>query len=140
MESIVQKPSPHLLPPVRHFISEDGRYCLVYHRNDSNISQHLAQINTVQDLLRFLTQCSLALAHLPSGLCPHGNIHPNNIFWNGKHIQFMDPMTPLLRKHHQELLHKVFNKYTSRVQANRRIWTTLGHHKCIPTPTQCVYC
>lgn len=106
-------PSPHLLAPVRHFISEDGRYCLVYHRNDSNISQHLAQINTVQDLLRFVTECTIALAHLPGGLCPHGNIHPNNVFWNGKHIQFMDPMTPMLQRHHQTLLAaKGFTKYT----------------------------
>ena len=112
-KTLSKLPSPHLLAPVRHFISEDGRYCLVYHRNDSNINQHLAQINTVQDLLRFMTECTIALSHLPGGLCPHGNIHPNNIFWNGKHIQFMDPMTPMLRRHHQVLLEaKGFNKHT----------------------------
>ena len=40
----------------------------------------------------------------PSGLCPHGNLHPNNVFWDGQQVLFMDPLTPLLRLHHADLL------------------------------------
>ncbi len=99
-----RRPSDYILAPTHHFISEDGRYCLVYPRNDHSIRQHIGQVRSYQELLRTLVRCVQALKRFPSGLLPHGNIHPNNIFWDGKNIQFMDPLTPLLRLHHAEFL------------------------------------
>ncbi len=99
-----RRPSAYILAPTHHFISETGRYCLVYPRNDHSIRQHIGQVRSYPELLRTLVNCVQALKRLPSGLLPHGNIHPNNIFWDGKNIQFMDPLTPLLRLHHAEFL------------------------------------
>ena len=99
-----RRPSPNILAPTSNFISETGQYCLVYPRNDHTIRQYIGQLRSFQELLRLLVRCTQSLSKLPSGLCPHGNLHPNNIFWDGKNIQFMDPMTPLFRLHHADLL------------------------------------
>ena len=99
-----RKPSPYLLSPTANFISEDGRYCLLYPRHDIGFKQLMGQSRSLPELLRILARCTQALSHLPSGLCPHGNIHPNNVFWDGQNVLFMDPLTPLLRLHHADLL------------------------------------
>ena len=99
-----RRPSPNILAPISNFISETGQYCLVYPRNDHTIRQYIGQLRSFQELLRLLVRCTQSLSKLPSGLCPHGNLHPNNIFWDGKNIQFMDPLTPLFRLHHADLL------------------------------------
>ena len=99
-----RKPSPYLLAPTANFISEDGRYCLLYPRHDVGFKQLMGQSRSLPELLRILARCAQALNHLPSDLCPHGNIHPNNVFWDGQHVLFMDPLTPLLRLHHADLL------------------------------------
>ena len=99
-----RKSSPHLLAPTANFISEDGRYCLLYPRHDVGFKQLMGQSRSLPELLRILARCAQALNHLPSGLCPHGNIHPGNVFWDGQHVLFMDPLTPLLRLHHADLL------------------------------------
>lgn len=99
-----RKQSSYLLAPTASFISEDGRYCLLYPRHDVGLKQLMGQSRSLPELLRILSRCAQALNHLPSGLCPHGNIHPNNVFWDGQHVLFMDPLTPLLRLHHADLL------------------------------------
>mgnify|MGYP001189246798 CR=1 FL=1 len=99
-----RKPSHSLLAPAANFISEDGRYCLLYPRYDVGFKQLMGQSRSLPELLRILARCAQALNHLPSDLCPHGNIHPNNVFWDGQHVLFMDPLTPLLRLHHADLL------------------------------------
>ena len=99
-----RKQSPHILGPSANFISEDGRYCLLYPRHDVGFKQLMGQSRSLPELLRILARCTQALNHLPSGLCPHGNIHPNNVFWDGQQVLFMDPLTPLLRLHHADLL------------------------------------
>ena len=103
-QMLSRRPSPHLLAPANHFISEEGRYCLLYPRHDIGFKQLLGQTRSFPELLRLLARCTQALSHLPSGLCPHGNIHPNNLFWDGQNILFMDPLTPLLRLHHADFL------------------------------------
>ncbi len=112
-QMLSRRPSPHVLAPIHNFISEDGRYCLIYPRNDHSIRQYLGQMRSLQELFRWIIRCAQNLSQLPSGLFPHGNLHPNNIFWDGKNLQFMDPLTPLLRLHHADLLHaKGLSPYT----------------------------
>ena len=95
---------PIFLSTMPSFISEDGRYCLLYPRHDVGFKRTDGSIRSLPELLRILARCAQALNHLPSGLCPHGNIHPNNVFWDGQQVLFMDPLTPLLRLHHADLL------------------------------------
>lgn len=98
---------PNILRPHTHFISDKGHYCVLYPRNDQNFDNYLQRDHSIPDLLRLAIQLAQILPTLPKRFFPHGNIHGGNVFIQNqhrRHILFMDPLTPLLRKHYQELV------------------------------------
>ena len=94
---------PNLCVPVSQFISDKGIYCLLYKRQNPNLSSELRQRDFgIHELLEIALNITKSLRQLPSNLFPHGAIHPQNIFRTTRDsIIFMDPLPKLALEHYR---------------------------------------
>lgn len=104
---------PNLCSPVEQFLSDQGIYCLLYKRQGINLSSELRQRDFgIQELLEISLNITKGLRQLPSGLFPHGAIHPKNLFRSTRDsILFMDPL-PKLAVEHYKAFKKTWNGFS----------------------------